>query len=132
ETLGASLWLAILQGAGIAFIGTVLAVFVMYFEEKRAGEALTPVLQENIKSILTHASAQNLRKRKVIEFVFLFLTLFGTIFLLHGIFHIQLMIIIPIVTIFWIGVFYLLKRKAYKLPSIMKEYVRADMLKQVY
>src|SRR5699024_1555243 len=52
--------------------------------------------------------------------------------LTHYLFHIPLMIIIPLAVIFWIVMFYLFKQKAYKLPTITKEYMHDGMLKQTY
>src|SRR5690625_3040018 len=118
ETLGASLWIAIIQGFGIASIGTIMAVTFSHFKEKKDGVNLTPILQQNLNNALTNASHEKIRIKKVGEFFLLFLTLFGTIFLFHGLFHIQLMLIIPIVILVWICAFYLWKKKAYKLSFV--------------
>src|SRR5690625_3383723 len=80
ETLGASLWTTIIQGFGIAVLGTMMAVVFSHFKEKKAGVNLTPILQQNLKNALTNASHEKVRHKKVIEFFLLFLTLFGTIF----------------------------------------------------
>ena len=105
ETLGASLWIAILQGLGIAVIGTIVAVIFNSLRERKYDFDVTNVLQTNMKQVLKNASHEQVRKRKVIEFIFLFITLFGTIFLIHGLFHIKLLLIIPIVIILWIVAF---------------------------
>ncbi|MEI3606106.1 hypothetical protein SPD48_10415 [Pseudogracilibacillus sp. SE30717A] len=132
EALGASLWLAILQGLGIAIIGTILAVTFAFFSEKRSGFSITPTLQQNIKLVLVNASPKEIRKKKVIEFFLLFISLFGSIFLIHGVFRIPLMLIIPLVIVGWICAFFLFKRRGYKLTRVAKEYVRKDMINQSY
>lgn len=132
ETLEASLWIAILQGLGIAGVGTIVAVIFAHVKEKKYGIDLTPILQTNIKQVLTNASSEEVRKKKVLEFFLLFLSLFGTIFLLHGIFQLKLMLIIPIVIICWICAFYLIKRKGRKLLVVANDYFQDGMLKQAY
>lgn len=132
ETLGASLWIAILQGLGIAVIGTIVAVIFNSLRERKYDFDVTNVLQTNMKQVLKNASHEQVRKRKVIEFIFLFITLFGTIFLIHGLFHIKLLLIIPIVIILWIVAFYFIKKRAYKLLGVAKEYFQQGMLNQTY
>lgn len=132
ETLGASLWIAILQGLSIAVIGTILAVIFASFKERKYDFNVTEVLQANMKQVLKNASHEHVRKKKVIEFVFLFISLFGTIFLIHGLFHIKLLLIIPIVIILWIIAFYFIKKRAYKLFGVAKDYFQEGMLNQAY
>lgn len=132
ETLGASLWVAIAQGFVIAAIGTIIAVIFASIREKRYGVELTPILQSNMKKMLANASNEAVRKKKVLEFFFLFITLFGTIFLIHGIFHVKLMLVIPIVIIFWICAFYLFKKRGHKLAGVAKEYFNKGMMNQAY
>lgn len=133
ETLEAPLGIAVVQGFVIALLGTLLATLFSYFHEKQTGVAMTPILQENITNILQKASANSVvRRRNVFEFIGLFLLLFGSIFLIHHFFGVPLMIVIPLAIIFWIGIFYLFKRKAYKLPTIVNDYVHDGMLKQTY
>ncbi len=132
ETLDASLWLSILQGLGISIIGTIVAVIFFYFGEKRSTISITPILQKNIQLVLENASLEEVRKKKVIEFFFLFITLFGSIFLIHGVFHLQLMLTIPLVIIAWICIFYLIKRRGSKLAGVVQEYVMKDTVNQSY
>lgn len=132
ETLGASLWIAILQGMGMAFLGTIMAVIFSYFQEKKYGADLTPTLQAEIAKAIVNASSKEVRVKKVIEFSLLFLTLFGTIFLIHALFHVKLMTLIPMVIIAWVVSFYLIKRKVYKLPFIFKHYFQHDLTDQAY
>lgn len=132
ETLGASLWIAILQGLGIAGIGTILAVIFASFKERKYDFDVTDVLRTNMKQVLKNASHKHVRKKKVVEFVFLFISLFGTIFLIHGLFKVKLMLVIPIVIILWICAFYVVKKRIYKLFHVGKEYFQKDMLNQSY
>src|SRR5690606_15203018 len=77
ETLGASLWIAILQGMFMAILGTLLAVLFAHFAEKKYAENLTPGLQIAIRRAVANASPPDVRSKKVIEFFLLFITLFG-------------------------------------------------------
>lgn len=132
DTLGASLWTAILQGFGIAIIGTVLSVVFAIFQEKKYGVRLTPILQKEINNVLEHASHEKVRKYKVLEFFVLFVSLFGTIFLLHALLHVPLMTIIPLVIVVWTFSFYIYKRKIGKFMKVSVDYFKNDMIKQSY
>lgn len=132
ETLEASLWIAILQGFAFAIVGTILAITFAAFDEKRYGENLTEGLQEEIDNILKNASSKDVRLKKVIEFSFLFITLFGTIFVLHALFNFPLMILIPIVLLIWVITFYTIKGKGRKLPFVARDYFFTSMTKQAY
>lgn len=131
DTLGASIYISIAQGFGISLIGMFIAVLFVSYQERKKDVDITSVLQKNIDNVLLNASPDvKLRKRKVIEFFFLFLTLFGTIFFIYGVWGVPLMILIPLVIIGWIITFYFYKRRAYKLKTIAKEYVNDGLKKQ--
>lgn len=132
ETLGASLWFTIIQGMVIAFFGTIMAVVFSHFQEKSYGVELTPVLQAEIAKSITNASSKDVRVKKVIEFSLLFITLFGTILILHAVFDIKLMVLIPIVILFWVVGFYAAKRRINKLPTVFEHYFTHDLTKQAY
>lgn len=132
ETLEASLLITILQGMGIAFLGSIMAVIFASFQEKRYGVQLTPVLQTEINKAVENASPKEVRVKKVIEFILLFITLFGTVFLIHALFSIQLMILIPIVIIFWVLSFYIGKRRIYKIPKVLVQYYKHNLTNQAY
>lgn len=132
DTLGASIYISIAQGFGIAIVGTVIAVIFTSFQERKYNVDITPVLQKEINNILKNASDKKVRVRKVIEFFILFFTLFGAIFFIYGVWHVPLMILIPIVIVFWVVSFYIYKRRAYKLKGITKQYVTDGLLKQTY
>ncbi|MEC5423068.1 hypothetical protein QGM71_06085 [Virgibacillus sp. C22-A2] len=132
ETMGASLWISILQGFGIAVLGTIAAVIFSYFQEKKYGVNLTVELRNEIDTVLRSNPNKAEVKKKVIEFMILFITLFGTIFLLHAIYTFNLMIIIPIVVVIWTCLYYLIKKKKKKLIKETRTYFTEDMVKQSY
>lgn len=132
ETLGAPLWISILQGLGFAIVGTILASIFASIDEKRYGENLTEGLREEIGNIFNNASSKEVRLKKVIEFVLLFITLFGTIFILHALFEFPLMILIPVVLIFWVIMFYIIKGKVKKIRTVAHGYFTRSMTKQAY
>jgi len=132
ETLNASLWKTILQGFFIAMLGTSLAVFLAARQEKRYGVNLTPVLQKALSSLLQQASRPAVQRKKVIEFVWLFITLFGSIVLIHVFFHVRLMLVIPNVIILWTILFYIYKRRLNRLRNVIKVYVKKDIPNQSY
>ncbi|WP_404455028.1 hypothetical protein LG329_06745 [Virgibacillus necropolis] len=132
ETLGASLWIAVIQGFGIAILGSVVAVIFSYFQEKRYGVDLTAALQTEIDSVLLHYPNRGEIKKNVFEFLLLFISLFGTIFLLHAIFSAKLMMTIPIVVVVWTCVYYLAKKRTRKLVKETRRYFANDMVKQSY
>lgn len=132
DTLEASIYISIAQGFGIAIVGSVIAVVFASSQERKQAIAITPVLQKEINNILQNASNKKVRVRKVMEFFLLFLTLFGAIFFIYAIWHVPLMILIPIVIICWIITFYVYKRRTYKLGTIAKQYVYEGLQKQTY
>lgn len=132
ETLGASLSITIFQGMAMAILGTTMAVIFAHFQEKKFGVTLTPILQSEIVKAVANASPQEIRVRKVIEFGLLFITLFGTVFLIHGLFAIQLMILIPLVIIGWVISFYTIKGRTKKIPPMLVQYYKHDLTNQAY
>lgn len=132
ETLGASLSITIIQGMGIALLGSIMAVIFAHFQEKRFGVQLTPTLQMEIGKAVENASPPDVRVKKVIEFGLLFITLFGTVFLIHGLFNVPLMILIPLVIIGWVISFYIIKRRTKQLPIILTQYYKHNVINQSY
>lgn len=132
DTLGASLWISILQGFGIAVVGSLMAVVFMTIKEKRSNVTFTPVLQDNLERLIENASPKDVQKKKVVEFILLFVSLFGTIFFIHAIFNVNLLLTIPLVIIGWIIAFFLLKRRVHKLGADAKAHFKTGMLNQSY
>src|SRR5690625_5051352 len=132
ETLNASLWKTILQGLMIAILGTCLAVFFGWRQEKRYGVNLTPVLKEALASLVQQASRPEIQRKKVIEFMWLFVTLFGSIVFIHVIFHVKLRLVIPNVIIFLTIVFYIYKRRFKRFLDFFVIYLTKDLPHQSY
>lgn len=132
ETLDASLSVTIIQGMVIAIFGTIMAVLFAHVQEKRFGVNLTPTLQAEIIKVTANASPKEVRVRKIIEFGMLFITLFGTVFLIHGLFAVRLMILIPLVIIAWVLSFYIIKRRIKKIPTMLAQYYQHDLTYQAY
>ncbi|MCG3419536.1 hypothetical protein [Oceanobacillus jordanicus] len=132
ETMKASLWLAIIQGMVIAALGIGISVVFSIRDEKKYGLDITTVLQGKIAGILQSASSKKVSRKLVMEFLFLFVTLFGTIFALHGFFGLELMMTIPIVIFFWSLLYYAIKRRPGKFMEEAHHYTKEGMLKQSY
>lgn len=132
ETLGASLPIAILQGMVIAILSTMMAVVFARFQERKFGVELTPTLQAEIVKAVAYASPQGIREQKVFEFGLLFVTLFGTVFIIHGLFDIKLMIVIPLTIIVWVFSFYLIKGRTRKAFTMLSKYYKHDLTGQAY
>jgi len=133
DTLGASIYISIAQGFGIALVGTILAVLFVAPTERKHNLNITPILQTEINNVLLTASTDiKTRKRNVIEFFLLFFSLFGAIFFIYSIWNIPLMTLIPLTIIGWIITFYLYKQRMYKLKSIAKQYFSNELGKKAY
>src|SRR5699024_9708019 len=130
DTLGASLYISIAQGLGMTVVGTLIALIAWYIYERKHGLEITPVLQKEINTILRNSSTKKIRIEKVREFFFLFLSLFGTIFIVYAIWQVPLMILIPLIIIFWMIAFYLIKRRVDQLHVITITYVHRVLLNQ--
>lgn len=133
DTLDASIFISIIQGFGIALVGTILAVLFVSPTERRHNLDITPILQTEINQVLLNASSDTKeRKKNVIEFFLLFVSLFGTIFLIYTIWKIPLLILIPLVIIGWIITFYLYKQSFSKLKNISVQYFLIEIPNKAY
>lgn len=131
EVMDASLGISILQGLGISIVGVVIALIFSYFEEKRYGVDLTAGLQMEIDDVLHHAN-QRYVKRYTIEFLVLFLTLFGSILILQAYIHIELLVLIPLVVVVWVVSYYIVKRRPKQLTQEIYSYVSKNIEYQAY
>lgn len=132
EVMNAPLGISILQGMAVAFCGIIVAVIFSYFEEKKYGVDLTAGIESEIETAQSADISKKQTNRLVIEFAALFISLFGTIFLLQGIVNIELLVLIPLVVVAWIIVYYLVKRKPSKLAGKAKDYVLNEMNNRSY
>lgn len=126
DTMDASLWLSILQGFFISLCGIALAVFMMSLREKHVGVNLTKGLQEEIGKLASQSGPGEHAGRVVGEFAVLFVTLFGTIFLIHGITGGELLIVIPLVIVAWTFCYYLVKGKMAGFAGRIKKYFNEE------
>ncbi|WP_010529755.1 hypothetical protein [Lentibacillus jeotgali] len=132
EALNASLSATILQGFIVTVAAMVVAIIFSYFEEKRYSIDLTAEIKTEIDTVLEKSSNKKQQKRKTLEFGFLFITLFGTIFLVYEVLNVKLMILIPIVIIIWSGIYFLVKKRPKRLLSEMQEYYLNGLSSRAY
>ncbi|MFC3041825.1 hypothetical protein ACFOGI_16440 [Virgibacillus xinjiangensis] len=118
EVMDAPLGISIFQGMAVSIFGVILAIIFSTFEEKRYQVDLTKGLQREIGEVLKDSAGTEEVNRLVKEFVILFITLFGTIFLLNGLADMPLLVLIPLVVLVWIIAYYLIKRR---IPTLMLE-----------
>ncbi|PPA69126.1 hypothetical protein [Jeotgalibacillus proteolyticus] len=127
DALGASLGLSILQGFCISLAGVMLAVLFSYFQERHYGVDLTAGIQEQLEKISGGLKQDSNRNRNVIEFCFLFITLFGSIFLLNGLWNVSLLLIIPIVIVAWVILYFLITVKIASVIENGKNYAKTGI-----
>lgn len=132
DALGVPLKIAIAQGAFISVLGCLLAILFATVHEKRVKMKFTPVIKKEIKNIEQYASSPKVQKQKSIEFALLFLTLFGTIFLLHGFFDTPIMVLIPVVIIFWVILYFIYKKKLGHLNKHFVNFRKEEVVKKTY
>ncbi len=131
ETLKSSLWLSILQGMLISISGILIAVLFSYFEEKKYGVNLTEIISMEMKQVMAKSSVVN-GNGNVKGFFLLFLTLFGSIFLVHAIWPIELMLQVPFVIIIWTIFYFLWKKRVGRLATEAKQYFTNKIEHQSY
>lgn len=132
ETMNASLWISILQGLGIALVGILIAVVFSFFEEKRSGVDVSAGLKAVLADLTIQGEQTENNNRLVIEFILLFVSLFGTIILFHNLVETQLLILIPLVIVCWTLVYFLLKKKLWKFLASAKNFADQPILNQSY
>ncbi|WP_163536991.1 hypothetical protein [Gracilibacillus sp. YIM 98692] len=132
EVINAPLGISIFQGLLISIGGVVIALLFSYLDEKRYGVSLTTGLQTEIDEVLHQHTNYSKMTRNVIEFVVLFITLFGSIFVLQAFLTIELLVLIPLVVLVWILSFYVVKGRAKKLWKEVHFFVQKGVDKQAY
>ncbi|QKY68388.1 hypothetical protein [Lentibacillus sp. CBA3610] len=132
EVLDASLSVAIFQGFIVTAVAMIVAIIFSYFEERRHDIDMTAEIKTEIDSVLEKATDKKLQKRRTWEFAVLFITLFGSIFLMYEVLGLELMVLIPIMIIIWAGLYFLVKKKPYKLLLEIKDYYINGLAGQSY
>ncbi|MBX0359521.1 hypothetical protein [Halobacillus sp. Nhm2S1] len=123
DALGASLGLSILQGFFISFAGILLSVLFSYYQERHYGVDLTAGIQEQLQKIAEQKKQDTKGNRDALEFGFLFVTLFGSIFLLNALWDVQLLLIIPIVIVAWVILYFIIRKRSSAITENSKTYV---------
>lgn len=132
EALDASLWWAILQGLLLTVCGMVVAVIFSYVEEKRYGIDLTAGIKMEMDMVLEHTGSKKEQIHKTLEFGLLFLSLFGSIFLLHAVLSMELMILIPLVVVVWTVLYFLVKKRPAAFRRELKHYYVEGLAGRAY
>jgi hypothetical protein len=130
ESAGASLPLTILQGFFISIGGIFLSVLFAYFEEKKYGVNLSAELQKEIDRVIPHTTNGKLPSRRVIEFITLFFSLFGTVLVINGLVEWDLLMIIPLVILIWTFSYFVIKHKFHTLIQKSKQYLSQGIAKK--
>ncbi|EGA90093.1 hypothetical protein GPDM_06930 [Planococcus donghaensis MPA1U2] len=118
EALDATLWKSMLLGFVFALAGTVLSVIFSYYQEKKYGVDFSGILGDEIAKAMKNSRNQGKWNKDVAEFVFLFISLFGTIFFIHEITGLEFLLTIPLVILVWTFLYFLIKRR---MPSFVGE-----------
>ncbi|WP_088009047.1 hypothetical protein [Indiicoccus explosivorum] len=109
EALGSELWKSMLLGFTFAFAGTLLAVLFSRVQEKKYHADFSATLQREIDEAMKNSRNDRPWNRDTIEFIVLFASLFGTIFLVHEWTGLEFLLTIPLVIIGWTFLYFLIK-----------------------
>ncbi|WP_245843900.1 hypothetical protein [Oceanobacillus rekensis] len=132
EVMDANLGISIVQGMMVAICGIFISLIFSKFEEKKYGVNLTAGLTSEIEDLLSHTTNKREVNRHSIEFIVLFISLFGSIFILNAFVEMELLVLIPMVVMIWIISYYVFKRRLNKLYETAKTYIQKDMVSQSY
>ncbi|MCA0984437.1 hypothetical protein LCL89_10300 [Halobacillus yeomjeoni] len=127
QALDASLSLAILQGFFISFAGILLSVVFSHYQERHYGVDLTAGIQEELARIEDEKKQAAAGNREAVEFVILFVTLFGSIFLLNAFWDVQLLLIIPIVIVAWVLLYFIVRKRISAVKDHGKIYITKNI-----
>lgn len=130
EALEATLWKSMALGFAFAFAGTVLSVIFSYYQEKKYGVDFTYVLKQEIDKAMKNSRNQGRWNKDVAEFVFLFISLFGTIFFVHEVTGLEFLLTIPLVILGWTVLYFLFKRKPANFVVEARYYFSTGIAKQ--
>ncbi|ARI78762.1 hypothetical protein [Halobacillus mangrovi] len=127
HALDASLGLSILQGFFISFAGILISVLFSRYQERHYGVDLTAGIQEQLDKIAEQKKQDTRGNRDALEFGFLFVTLFGSIFLLNAIWDVQLLLIIPIVIVAWVILYFIVRKRTSAISENGKIYLEKSI-----
>lgn len=130
EALGATLWKSVLLGIAAAMAGSLLGAVFAYKEEKKGQEDFTEILNIEIAKAMKNSRNSGKWNRDVAEFVFLFISLFGTIFAVHEIWNIDFLVVIPLVILAWTLLYFLVKKRMGNYVKDGKQYFSAGISRQ--
>ncbi|ANU26606.1 hypothetical protein [Planococcus versutus] len=130
EALDATLWKSITLGFVFAFAGTLLSVVFSYYQEKKYDVDFSSILRQEVEKAMMNSRNQGKWNKDVAEFFFLFLSLFGTIFLVHELTGLEFLLTIPLVILVWTFFYFLLKRRTASLAVETRFYFSAGIAKQ--
>ncbi|MFD1451217.1 MULTISPECIES: hypothetical protein [Oceanobacillus] len=132
EAMDASLWKSIVQGLGVSAAGSILAILFFPLENKKYNVNFTRGLRHEIDGIMQHTKNKQETKRVIREFIILFVSLFGSIFILSALINMELLVLIPLTILVWILSYYVMKKRLYKLTHIATLYVKEEMAGKSY
>ena len=130
EALGATLWKSVILGFAAAVGGSLLGALFAYRQEKKDEEDFSAVLEIEIAKAMKNSRNTGKWNRDVAEFVFLFVSLFGTIFIVQAIWNIDFLVVIPLVILFWTFLYFLFKKRVENYIRDSKQYFSRGISRQ--
>lgn len=127
EILGASFPIAILQGFLFSLVGIALSVIGLWIMEKKHNVSLSTGIIEELQRIESMKAKDTNGNVKVIEFAILFISLIGSIMLLHSLFSIDILTVIPPVVLLWTLSYFSIKRRFHRFFAESKSYLTSSM-----
>ncbi|MRH43925.1 hypothetical protein GH741_14880 [Aquibacillus halophilus] len=123
DHLGAPLIWTIVQGFFISLAGIFLSVLFTSYKEKRYGANITADIGEEINKLVHKSNPGTKWIRLTTEFVFIFISLFSTIFILHIVMGWGLLVLIPPMILIWTFAYFFYKGRTKQLVSLSKDYL---------
>ncbi|WP_226037575.1 hypothetical protein [Aquibacillus saliphilus] len=127
DHLNASLGWTIAQGFFISLVGIFLSVWFASSRERQSGVNITAGIEEEIEKLIQQSQHTGKWNRLVIEFAFLFISLFSTIFILHITLGWGLLVIIPPIIMIWTCAYFVLKKRLKQLVAQAKDYFSKEI-----
>ncbi|WP_256204222.1 hypothetical protein [Planococcus faecalis] len=130
EALEATLWKSMVLGFIFALAGTVLSVIFSYYQEQKYGMDFSFVLKQEIEKAMRNSRNQGKWNKDVAEFVFLFVSLFGTIFFVHETTGLEFLLTIPLVILVWTFLYFGFKKRLSNFVVETRYYFSVGIAKQ--